>query len=42
MAPFKVPQHVMWIEDADDWPRTAAGKTAKPKLKERFLGSSGS
>ena len=42
MAPFKVPQHVVWIEDADDWPRTAAGKTAKPKLKERFLSSSGS
>jgi acyl-CoA synthetase (AMP-forming)/AMP-acid ligase II len=37
MAPFKVPQHVVWISDADDWPRTAAGKTAKPQLRARFL-----
>jgi fatty-acyl-CoA synthase len=37
MAPFKVPQHVVWIEDPADWPRTVSGKTAKPLLRQRFL-----
>jgi fatty-acyl-CoA synthase len=37
MAPFKVPQHVVWIGDPSDWPRTVSGKTAKPVLRQRFL-----
>ena len=37
MAPFKVPRHVVWIEDPSDWPRTVSGKTAKPQLRQRFL-----
>jgi acyl-coenzyme A synthetase/AMP-(fatty) acid ligase len=36
MAPFKVPRHIVWIDSADNWPRTAAGKTAKPELRKRF------
>jgi len=39
MAPFKVPRHVVWIDDPEEWPRTAAGKTAKPVLRQRYEGS---
>ena len=37
MAPHKVPQHVVWLDDPDAWPRTVSGKTSKPDLKRWFL-----
>ena len=39
MAPFKVPRHVVWIDDPAEWPRTSAGKTAKPVLRQRYESS---
>ena len=36
MAPHKVPQHVVWIDAAESWPRTPSAKIAKATLRATF------
>ena len=36
MAPHKVPQHVVWIDQPESWPRTPSAKVAKAVLRTSF------
>ena len=36
MAPHKVPQHVVWIDAGESWPRTPSAKIAKATLRATF------
>jgi acyl-CoA synthetase (AMP-forming)/AMP-acid ligase II len=40
MAPFKIPRHVVWIDDATEWPRTVSDKIAKQELRARYVAGS--